>query len=189
MTFWVFQLGIFLMKLFKLIREKSTFSNSRLFLWPHINQSIFYAMLQWSKDNPIILTLTDQNHPYRYHSIRSATDSTHFPLEPSEMFIKWDNIISKGAFRVTHVRPVLFVTVIVVKLSSSAEYTCSEFLVIFKAADCLRQTQLSHNCQLSNPFVLPVHYAVCKLVSIFASHLISSFFTFRIGKSLEDKTP
>lgn len=52
--FWV-KCCVFRLKLFELIRTKFTFfkTNNKLFMPPpNINQSIFYAMLRWSKDNP-----------------------------------------------------------------------------------------------------------------------------------------
>lgn len=76
----VFRLGIFLRKWFELIRAKSL-SKQTVFLCPDINQSIFYAMLWWSKDNPILITLNDQNHPYHYHSSLFTVDLTCFPRD------------------------------------------------------------------------------------------------------------
>lgn len=50
------------------------FSDTIFMTW---HQSIFYAMLQWSKDNPILINLNDQNQPYHY-CVLFAVDSTHF---------------------------------------------------------------------------------------------------------------
>jgi len=51
------------------------------FYAPDINQSIFYATLRWSKDNPILITSNDQNRPYHDHVSLLAVDATRSPWD------------------------------------------------------------------------------------------------------------